>query len=266
MAIDNTMRNKPRTRAAVSGFGAAARSTCPGAYESPSVAGSAVAIIGNNPNSRWGHGRSMSPYAQGWESAMNTFIGIDVAKEFFDLYDLAEDGHQHFEHTEAGISACLRYLRPRCPALVVMESTGGYETALAVALSEAGLPVAVVNPKRIRDFARATGQLAKTDQIDARVIGPVEKVLCTSLRAEMTHRQVGHRSAAISKSLPQCKLRSPRLDHEARSRLAMTGPWVFQHSRSRGMQPPCSLRLRGCGMRRREPSKPWWPAGTNWSR
>lgn len=101
---------------------------------------------------------------------MKTFIGIDVAKQSFDLYDLAEDQPQHFENTEAGISACLRYLNQRTPALIAMESTGGYETALAVALSEAGLPVAVVNPKRIRDFARATGQLAKTDQIDARMI------------------------------------------------------------------------------------------------
>jgi transposase len=112
----------------------------------------------------------MSPDAQGWESAMSTFIGIDVAKEFFDLYDLAEDRHQRFEHTEAGISACLKYLGQCRPTLIVMESTGGYETALAVAVSEAGLLVAVVNPKRIRDFARATGQLAKTDEIDARVI------------------------------------------------------------------------------------------------
>jgi transposase len=112
----------------------------------------------------------MSPYAQGWESAMKTFIGIDVAKQFFDLYDLAEDHDQRFDHTEAGIGACLRYLNQRTPTLIVMESTGGYETDLAVALSDAGLPVAVVNPKRIRDFARATGRLAKTDQIDARMI------------------------------------------------------------------------------------------------
>jgi len=158
------------SQTAVRDFGVAARSFCPGVHKSPFVAGSAVAIIGYSPNSRLGHGCSMSPDVQGRESAMSTFIGIDVAKESFDLYDLAEDQPQHFEHSAAGISACLRYLRQGRPTLIVMESTGGYETALAVALSDAGLPVAVVNPKRIRDFARATGQLAKTDQIDARVI------------------------------------------------------------------------------------------------
>jgi transposase len=112
----------------------------------------------------------MSPHAQGWENAMNTFIGIDVAKRFFDLYDLAEEKHQQFDHTPAGIKAGVAFVTTRTPSLIVMESTGGYETDLAVALSDAGLPVAVVNPKRIRDFARATGRLAKTDKIDARMI------------------------------------------------------------------------------------------------
>jgi len=101
---------------------------------------------------------------------MNTYVGIDVAKRFFDLYDLATEKHQRFDHTPVGISACITSLTACTPALIVMESTGGYETNLAVALSEAGLPVAVVNPKRVRDFARATGRLAKTDKIDARII------------------------------------------------------------------------------------------------
>jgi len=101
---------------------------------------------------------------------MNTYVGIDVAKQFFDLYDRAEGKHQRFDHTPAGITACVTLLATRCPALIVLESTGGYETDLAVAVSEAGLPIAVVNPKRIRDFARAAGQLAKTDNIDARII------------------------------------------------------------------------------------------------
>jgi transposase len=112
----------------------------------------------------------MSPDVQGRESAMEVFVGVDVAKEFFDLYNLAEDHSQRFEYSATGIDGCRRYLAERSPVLIVMESTGGYETALAVALSDAGLPVAVINPKRIRDFARATGRLAKTDQIDARLI------------------------------------------------------------------------------------------------
>jgi len=101
---------------------------------------------------------------------MKIFIGVDVAKGFFDLYDLTEEKHQRFDHNPGGIKSCLAFLSSRNPTLIVMESTGGYEMDLAIALSEAGLSVAVVNPKRIRDFARATGKLAKTDKIDARVI------------------------------------------------------------------------------------------------
>lgn len=101
---------------------------------------------------------------------MNRFVGIDVAKGWFDVYDQSADYSERYEYTPVGIRACVQYLVQCSASLVVMESTGGYETALAVALSEAGMPVAVMNPKRIRDFARAMGKLAKTDQIDARVI------------------------------------------------------------------------------------------------
>jgi len=109
----------------------------------------------------------MSPNMQGRESAMDVYVGIDIAKAHFDLYDLAAAHAEHFEYTQEGIESCRKYVEARHPVLIVMESTGGYETALAVALSEAGLPVAVVNPRWIRDYARAAGKLAKTDQIDA---------------------------------------------------------------------------------------------------
>lgn len=101
---------------------------------------------------------------------MTRYIGIDVAKRFFDVYDSTAKVDQHFTNDDNGISTFLTQLRPQTPTLMVVESTGGYEQALAVALQAAGFPVAVVNPKRIRDFARASGQLAKTDKIDARII------------------------------------------------------------------------------------------------
>jgi len=101
---------------------------------------------------------------------MTTYIGIDVAKRFFDLYDLVEEKHQRFENNNDGITACVTHLGTRAPALIVLESTGGYEMNLAIELQGGGFSVAVVNPKRIRDFARASGQLAKTDRIDARII------------------------------------------------------------------------------------------------
>lgn len=101
---------------------------------------------------------------------MGSYIGIDVAKRFFDVYDTAAEEHLHFKNTSSGISECVKDLVGRQAVLVALENTGGYETDLAVALQAAGLPVAVVNPRRIRDFARATGQLAKTDRLDAAVI------------------------------------------------------------------------------------------------
>ena len=108
---------------------------------------------------------------------MTTYIGIDVAKRFFDLYDTAAQKHDHFENTPTGIRECVTQLAACTPALIVLENTGGYETDLAVALQAAGLPVAVVNPRRIRDFARASGQLAKTDKIDALMIARYAETL-----------------------------------------------------------------------------------------
>jgi transposase len=170
MSSDYFSRDKSSSLATAGVLGVTSRSYRPRVSKSPFVAGSDVAINGRNPNSRMGHEVFMIPYLQGRESTMNVYVGIDVAKVFFDLYDLAGDHGERFEYTPAGIQTCLTYLVQRSPVLIVLESTGGYETELAVALSDAGLPVAVINPKRIRDFARATGRLAKTDQIDARVI------------------------------------------------------------------------------------------------
>jgi transposase len=170
MSTKYIVPQKSRSRATARGHGVTSRSSRPRVKQSPFVAGSAVTGNGLNPNSRLGRGLSTSPYVQGREIAMDVFVGIDVAKAFFDLYDAAADHSERFEYTPSGIRACRKYLTRRTPRLIVMESTGGYETELAVALSDVGLPVAVINPKRIRDFARATGKLAKTDQIDAAVI------------------------------------------------------------------------------------------------
>src|SRR5215212_1550410 len=72
------------------------------------------------------------------------------------------------EHT--GIKNLTKTLAKRSPQLIVLEATGGHEYAAACALMKAGLPVAVVNPRQVRDFARAVGKLAKTDPIDARIL------------------------------------------------------------------------------------------------
>lgn len=101
---------------------------------------------------------------------MDRCIGIDVAKQTCDLHDTVTKEDRQYENSSAGIAQCVEDVTAWQPTLVVMENTGGYERALAVALQTAGVPVAVMNARRIREFARATGQLAKTDRLDARII------------------------------------------------------------------------------------------------
>ena len=97
-------------------------------------------------------------------------VGIDVARAELvvalrptpDTWTVAND--------DAGVVELVRRLRPLHPTLVVLEATGGYERAVVAALASAALPLVVANPRQVRDFARATGQLAKTDQVDAQVL------------------------------------------------------------------------------------------------
>jgi transposase len=109
------------------------------------------------------------------------FLGIDVSKDFLDL--ASSDGTtQRIAYDDASISALAAELAVRDVALIVLEATGGYESPLAAALSGAGLPVAVVNPRQVRDFARATGRLAKTDRIDAEVLARYAQQIMPEVR------------------------------------------------------------------------------------
>ena len=98
------------------------------------------------------------------------YVGLDVAKAHLDLACRPLAPPQRFVHDDAGLAALVAYLQPLAPTLIVLEATGGYEADVAAALALAGLPVAVVNPRQVRDFARATGRLAKTDALDAAVL------------------------------------------------------------------------------------------------
>jgi transposase len=98
------------------------------------------------------------------------FVGIDVSKDYLDIACRPEPTRWRVANDSAGIGQCLAHLRQLKPALIVLEATGGWQGALVAALAVAKLPVAVVNPRQIRDFAKATGQLAKTDALDAGVI------------------------------------------------------------------------------------------------
>src|SRR5689334_7466715 len=99
-----------------------------------------------------------------------TFVGIDVSKARLDGHCRPDGSTFHQANDEPGIAALVDRLTALRPALVVLEATGGLEAPLAAALGAAGLPVAVVNPRQVRDFARAAGKLAKTDALDAAVL------------------------------------------------------------------------------------------------
>lgn len=103
-------------------------------------------------------------------------VGIDVSKSHLDVaclptpVDKPTPSAQRFNNDPAGREALTQQLASQRPERIVLEATGGYERAAVAAMITAGLPVCVVNPRQVRDFARATGKLAKTDAIDAAVL------------------------------------------------------------------------------------------------
>jgi transposase len=111
------------------------------------------------------------------------FVGIDVSKARLDVA-ARPDATAFSEPSNAeGIAAIVTRLKALNPALIVLEATGGLEVAIAAALASAGLAVAVVNPRQVRDFARATGRLAKTDRIDAEVLAHFADAIRPAVRS-----------------------------------------------------------------------------------
>ena len=98
------------------------------------------------------------------------FVGIDVAKARLDLAVRPSGEQWTARNDEAGITEVVARLTTLAPTLVVLEATGGLEVPLAAALTAAGVALAVINPRQARDFAKAVGQLAKTDALDARLL------------------------------------------------------------------------------------------------
>jgi transposase len=98
------------------------------------------------------------------------FVGVDVSKAHLDVGVSGSDDVSTFPNSEHGVSELVQRLAELSPALVVMEATGGFEVPAAAALAASGIAVVIANPRQVRDFAKATGQLAKTDQIDAHIL------------------------------------------------------------------------------------------------
>ena len=114
----------------------------------------------------------------------DVFVGIDVSKACLDVAVRPSGEVWRFSNDEDGFAELLERLKPVAPRLVVLEATGGYQAPLAAALTVGEITVAVVNPRQVRDFGRATGQLAKTDALAAEVIARFAE----AVRPEPRHR------------------------------------------------------------------------------
>jgi transposase len=110
------------------------------------------------------------------------FVGIDVAKDFLDVASTREDSVCRLPNDPRSWLGLIEQLRQGQPERIVLEATGGLERRLALALAAAALPVCVVNPRQVRQFARSTGRLAKTDAIDARILARFGEAVRPPLR------------------------------------------------------------------------------------
>jgi len=128
------------------------------------------------------------------------FLGVDVSKRTLDVHLRPDNTARTFDNTDEGIAALVTWAQSLSLTRVVLEATGGYESAAVAALSLGGLPVCLVNPKRVRDFAKALGRLAKTDTLDAAVLAefadkvrpevrPLPDADTQELQALLTRRQ-----------------------------------------------------------------------------
>jgi len=107
---------------------------------------------------------------KGTERLVEIFVGIDVSKAWLDIAVHEQEKTYRAGNNDEGIANLVKWLKELGPRLIVLEPTGGFEMLVVAELTHAGLPVVVVNAKRVRDFARATGRLAKTDKLDAKVL------------------------------------------------------------------------------------------------
>lgn len=111
------------------------------------------------------------------------FVGIDISKKHLDVGVHGQEEIRRFAFTEEGLAALVEWVASLNPQCITMEATGALELPVASALAVRKLPVAIVNPRQVRDFAKALGKLAKTDKIDARVIAQFGEVAKPRLRS-----------------------------------------------------------------------------------
>lgn len=122
-----------------------------------------------------------------------TFVGIDISKKHLDVVILPDERSRRYSYDEKGMESLLKELKKTSPLLIVMEATGGLEISLALQLCTKGLDqvTAVVNPRQVRDYARAIGRLAKTDKIDAFVLARFARDIRPEVRPRLSVAELG---------------------------------------------------------------------------
>ncbi len=157
----------------------------------------------------------------------NCVVGIDVSQSQLDI--AARPGEQPWRvaNSEDGIAQLVEALASLRPALIVMEATGGMQIPVVAALGAAGLPVAVVNPRQVRDFARATGRLAKTDALDAAVLAHFAETIRPTPRPlpDETAQQL---SALVTRRRQLVEMRTAE-SNRLHSALRSMRPSIVQH-------------------------------------
>lgn len=165
-----------------------------------------------------------------------TAIGIDIAKDHLDIHVRPTAETWRVVHTAAQFPALIARFKELAPERIVLEATGGLEVLLATQLAAAALPVVVINPRQARDFAKATGQLAKTDQVDARVLAhfgealqppvrPLPDEQTRALEALLTRRRQLVDMMVAEKNRHAALSRQPKLQKNVAEHIA----WLKEH-------------------------------------
>lgn len=163
-------------------------------------------------------------------------VGIDVSKSVLDVSAYPSGNTWQVEYSAPGINALAEELAALGPAVVVVEATGGLEISLTAALGVAGLPVAVVNPRQVRDFARATGRLAKTDKLDAQLLAQFGAMVQPSARPlpDAQHRELQAmvtRRQQLIEMLTAERNRSRRTTPRVRQHIEVHVQWLREQLR-----------------------------------
>ena len=157
-----------------------------------------------------------------------TFVGIDISKNSLDVHVLPEEISYSFSNEPQKVKALIRKLKKLKPALIVLEATGGYEISLAVQLSSAKLNCAVVNPRQVRDYARAIGKLAKTDAVDAYVIARFAQDVKPEAREQLTLKELQLKELVMRRQ-QLIDMRSAEKNRLARAYTAQVQEELRQH-------------------------------------